>query len=1046
MKRVFLTMLTACLTLLSCQNDDILGEELQQEDGNKISFTTKGAVVTTSNIDDMTMLCYQTGAANYDENTSLPNHMFWAKVSRNSSGDEYYDWEVEASPVSGTATVDKYWSQGNKHTFVAFAPYDVSLYDYTPSSAESAGLPTFTYTVPEKMVDHKDLTYAITINQLDNFAANEPSKRSVGLFFKHALSKVMFTAQLATGIDLPTGEKFRIAGIAINGIKQSGKFSFEKAETTIETVTGGTTSSADYIDWNLTGVSDANPVYSETDLTYLENDFIAYDSPTTKKINIIAGENALFMIPQSFDTPRTLRISYVHHTVAVPDGILKEYEITLPQNKWEAGKSITYNLKFNPSSGSSPWEADAILEDWEDTQTSVSASEAYFTLTDGKRHYGWSEANGASTTKRTFIIPFETNVPLTDISVSAATGDVAKSEENSTIIYTESNIGSNDRDEITVTMTLRDGEGETAQIVKRNMTIKIGGFEIIEQDLDFGIAIEKRDYYYARYSTKSHMYFADYDMPTEAFTNDPTWTKSTEGYEVDFNFDIYQVNEGQGDIATANPTLILPDGIEIINATSTPDKIYNTKEDWNKSFGEKRLRLRISSEMVGTATLQIGTANKQLLSFTVLDGAVITDYTNQEFVRDLTGLSTTHGGIDGLRVANSYITAPHTDYATIFYIPIKDRVNEFWREYSGVADPELYTITDESWVYDNDYSVELSWYDGTNDGVVYPDIADLQVAKNYSPATNNVSAQNAILVVQPKGFEEQNYVINIKKGGTIIWSIHCWATKYNPYRNTAYTAAPERTDLNQAVGVVGGDLHSYDDAVNVGALTIWKEGGIYEDKLIMDRNVGAISATYAGHSGKGALYYQFGRKDPFHSFSIVSTPGQKSFVDAVINPDKFITSNSNWSNESNALSTNCLWNDYKVIRSEYSTGKSIFDPSPLGFRVPVNGTWAAFTGNNQNNEQTNPQNYTFLWTRYLSPIPNGYDYGRIYKNFVYFPAPGRLDANDASLDYGNGYGCNWSAAPGSSNDGQYLILTGTIVYPTSSSLRSYGFSVRSIQE
>ncbi len=1033
-------MLTACLVLMGCQKDDISGTEPPQEQ-SKISFTTKGAVVTSDNIVDMSMLCYQTGTATYNQASSLPNHMFWAKVSRVKQGDVYYDWTVEPSPASTGGTVDGYWSQGNYHSFVAFAPYNVSLYYYTPSEAIDAGLPTFTYTTPEMVADHKDLTYAITLDQLDNFADTDPTKRSVGLYFKHALSKVMFTAQLATNVTLATDEKFRIAGIAINGIKETGKFNFKKAETTTATVTGEENSSAHYVHWDVEGVSDVSPVYSETELTYLQNDFISWESTADKTIDIIAGARALFMIPQSFAVPRTLRISYVHHTTDVPEGILKEYEISLPVNEWEAGKSITYNLKFNPRSGSSPWEAEAVIEDWVDNNTSVSASEAYFTLTDGKRHYGWSEAEGSSTSKRTFTIPFETNVPLEDISVSANAGDVSKSDVNRTIIYTESNIGSNDRDEIIVTMTLRDGEGDAAQTVTRNMTIKIGGFEIIEQDPTYGIAIEKNNYYYSRYSTKSQMYYNAYDMPTEAISNDPSWTKTTGGYEVDFQFEVYQVNEGQGTIESSNLLFTLPDGITIIDGGDGYDK----PESWNNSFGEKRLRLNISREMIGTATIKIGTANEHRLSFSVLDGAIVTDYTDQDFVSNLTGLSTTYGGVNGLRVANSYITSPHTDYSTIFYIPIKDRVNEFWREYSDEATPENYTIPDESWIYNDDYSVELSWYDGVNSGT-NPPITDLQVTKSYSPATNDVSAQNAILVVQPKNFEEQNYVINIKKSGTIIWSIHCWATKYNPYRNTTYSAAPERTDLNQAVGVVSGDLHSYDDAVTVGALTIWKEGGIYDDKLIMDRNVGAISATYAGHSGKGALYYQFGRKDPFHSFSIVSTPGQKSFVDAVINPDKFITSSSNWSNESNALSTNYLWNDYKVTRSGYDTGKSIFDPSPLGFRVPVNGTWAAFTGNNQNNEQTNPQNYTFLWTRYLSPIPNGYDYGRIYKNFVYFPAPGRLDANDASLVNGNNFGCNWSAAPGSSNDGQYLILTSTIVYPTSSSLRSYGFSVRSIQE
>ena len=75
--------------------------------------------------------------------------------------------------------------------------------------------------------------------------------------------------------------------------------------------------------------------------------------------------------------------------------------------------------------------------------------------------------------------------------------------------------------------------------------------------------------------------------------------------------------------------------------------------------------------------------------------------------------------------------------------------------------------------------------------------------------------------------------------------------------------------------------------------------------------------------------------------------GPKRFSNAVIFPAKFIKTQAgydNWTDQDTGLTY--LWNDKNVPKAEtsFSKQKSIFDPSPLGWRVPINEVWGNFSG------------------------------------------------------------------------------------------------------
>jgi len=206
-------------------------------------------------------------------------------------------------------------------------------------------------------------------------------------------------------------------------------------------------------------------------------------------------------------------------------------------------------------------------------------------------------------------------------------------------------------------------------------------------------------------------------------------------------------------------------------------------------------------------------------------------------------------------------------------------------------------------------SVEVLWESfGTS---VTPSVGDLIDAVNYDAGY--------VVFSTPSSFKKGNAVIAAKDAsGEILWSWHIWLT--DQPREQVY-------------------------ANNAGTM--------------MDRNLGAISAT-PGDVGALGLLYQWGRKDPFLGSSsigseveakstgtwpsaVVSSSSTGTIEYAVRNPMTFIaqnTYNRDWYYTSSHTKDNTRW----------QSNKSIYDPCPVGWRVPDggnNGVWAVAGFDNQ---------------------------------------------------------------------------------------------------
>ena len=326
-------------------------------------------------------------------------------------------------------------------------------------------------------------------------------------------------------------------------------------------------------------------------------------------------------------------------------------------------------------------------------------------------------------------------------------------------------------------------------------------------------------------------------------------------------------------------------------------------------------------------------------------------------------------------------------------------------------------------------------------------------ASNYTDA-----APTATLTIPRTVRNGNNAVVALVSSddeSIVYWSWHLWFTDYVPISTDGST--------------INGQIHQYiSDAF---------QSGIYVGKHMMDRNLGATITGVSGAINQPTttteavkyygLFYQFGRKDPFVgssngtngtsfvrrndangtaiTFKIVgdgSTVATESKVAyTVSNPLEFLIADGNWTTEDTGL-----WGEDGT--------KSVFDPCPPGWRVPIGGAdaknnpWAGFSNGTTSSTQSGNTYAKFTWQ---SAISNQLGTaGRLYDNTTkaWYPASGYLNSSSGLLSNVGTIGCYWSAMPYSQSKKQGLDLYVNIstVNPSNGSNRVNGFPVRCVQE
>lgn len=525
---------------------------------------------------------------------------------------------------------------------------------------------------------------------------------------------------------------------------------------------------------------------------------------------------------------------------------------------------------------------------------------------------------------------------------------------------------------------------------KPSVTISVTHPEWLDQVIDEDITGQ-----YFKLPKKT-FYHSDID-----FTNPGTNPNGKLSIDIDSDYTIDQVEMLHDVDANYNLTL----GHDPVNQT-----INNVVIDFN-SIPNKNLKLGFKCKNKNNETYTTTFLQLRLKHI---------DYTSASTAREL-GVRERD---NQMVYSNCYIISP--EISQTIYIPVAARMNYFWRDHATPALTEDILPLSTDWLHDDRYTVDIMWHDGIS-------INGLVIAK----AIRSASSENdrfAISVNVPNDIEYQNVGIAVRRDGKIIWSWHLWVTNYWPYNITPSTT------LNVAQRITGGEVHRYSNATGV---SLWGNSEIYSDKFIMDRCVGAKAVTApATLFGDGSLYYQFGRKDPMSGpgttflsckRSIVNSP--RSFVYSVEHPTHFISAgtNGNWSEDEGAQLNNVVWNQKGLLLSDLSA-KSIFDPSPYGWRLPLKGTFDVFSSRNvsYNSEEG-------------SYVYNGVSSSRFFPlGYLSFGGQFQRPETDTYM---------WTASPDNTIERATSVVfirpsgsTENVIIPTNQNLRTVGMSIRPIQE
>ncbi|WP_295939141.1 fimbrial protein [uncultured Alistipes sp.] len=310
------------------------------------------------------------------------------------------------------------------------------------------------------------------------------------------------------------------------------------------------------------------------------------------------------------------------------------------------------------------------------------------------------------------------------------------------------------------------------------------------------------------------------------------------------------------------------------------------------------------------------------------------------------------------------------------------------------------------------------------ESVIYAKSASGTIADGHIIVIPGSAVGNAVVML----FEDNDngtdgkYIHGTDK---ILWSWHIWNVAYNPYKDYYAT-----------------NLEIRDDAT-------W-----------LDRNLGATAnAPGANNLATHGFHYQWGRKDPHPSSgngSVVSNTDNAKYYfpsnvtgitfstpagftgitnnleNATKNPlTRYYASASpyDWFTTGSVTTHQELWGVAAVNAVPSSPYKSVYDPCPEGYRVPI---W-------------NTSNTTKYWVATSWGTPS---YGRDHASYGgYYPLAGNRTTNGPTLSNVGSYGYYWSATM-SSTTSSYGLYMGSSGYttPSSSSNRGDGFSVRCVAE
>ena len=316
--------------------------------------------------------------------------------------------------------------------------------------------------------------------------------------------------------------------------------------------------------------------------------------------------------------------------------------------------------------------------------------------------------------------------------------------------------------------------------------------------------------------------------------------------------------------------------------------------------------------------------------------------------------------------------------------------------------------------------------------------------------------------VKQSDIKSGNAVVAVTKGGTVVWSWHLWFAPKSALNKIEVTNH-QGVKYNFTEETLGwkpkGEVTTYNAprTVKVKVEQTIANGGVKQVTVIN------ITQNPGGKKEGIATLYQFGRKDalpgtdtfyPTNSYSFDNTTGGRSLGYAIQHPENmFIYAQTgtyyyDWCNATyynlwSADNTTTGFNDNAVV-------KTVYDPCPVGFKMPASNAFTGFTSDGQNQSgaaNINANGTADSWDKFSAAYGHNFYTNGSKNATIFFPASGFRSDSGGSLFIVGYYGFYWSAVPYNSYYGCGLNFSWSDVDPQYfNNYRSFGFAARPVSE
>ena len=427
----------------------------------------------------------------------------------------------------------------------------------------------------------------------------------------------------------------------------------------------------------------------------------------------------------------------------------------------------------------------------------------------------------------------------------------------------------------------------------------------------------------------------------------------------------------------------------------------------------------------------------------------------------------TKGGSVNRSTANSYvISAPgHYRIPLVYGNAIENgatNANAYISHAATGNSNVLYNFQDHA-----GHAIDDPWIEKTHGGanagvdgaeVVWADAADLV----HSPSITHVGGEGFLdFEVTEHDIQSGNAVVAVTKGSgvskTVLWSWHLWFAPKDALDKIKVTNHQNK-DYYFTKETLGWKLIQWRSSTYTSARTV----KVKVEQTVANNGAKAYTVINItqnpGGVKKGATtLYQFGRKDAFpgvakadlasNSHFTEDAGDNMSIMNGIQHPDLYYTWGSNWENN---YSYNNLWSADNTARgfNDNSVVKTVYDPCPVGFKMPASNAFTGFTTTGQNSSTQSEFNIddTSNSQTFQNNLGHNFWTNSSKTATIYFPASGCRDNSDGSLSTIGIFGSYWSAYYNVSNYGCFLIFYSGLVNPLYAGIRANAFAVRPVSE